>query len=153
MSYSLANLANLHFLFSLVEFSSCIMHIGISGLVSSFLLRKENFIVLALVSSLKHANLFPDCFKLWAKLGFPEVPRKRLLKQHPLYKMRHAGRRTRTRSGKTNCLQGRLTSVFLAGRTPRRIRQTYVAKCNKWIPDDNLFSSSLILLKIDLKYM
>ena len=52
------------------------MYTVISGFGNSFLLRKESFIVLALVSSLKHLKLFPHCLELSAKLGFSQVSRK-----------------------------------------------------------------------------
>lgn len=55
------DITNIHFPFSPVKFSNSIMYPVISGLGNSFLLRKGNFIVLALVLSLQLLKLFPNC--------------------------------------------------------------------------------------------
>lgn len=155
MLYSLENIAHIRFPFSLVKFNNSVTDIVFSGFWNSLLLRKENFIALALVSSLKLLELF-KLFKIISKTwGFPKVPRKRPVKQSIFYKRgMQKGQRERARSRKAR-LPSVLssTSAFLSGSNSSRIRQTYKAKCNTWILDDSLFSSSLILLKIDLKHM
>lgn len=57
------------------------MYVVFSEFWNSFLLRKENVIFLALISPLKLLELF-KLFKIISKTwGFPEVSRKRLVKQ------------------------------------------------------------------------
>ena len=130
MPYSLENITNIQFPFSLVKFSNSIMYTVISGFWNFFLLRKENFIVLALVSFLKLLKLFTDCLKLSAKLGFSEVPRRRLVMQHPLYKMRQVSEREKGQEVE-NKLSSGLSSLFFPGSNAFRIRKTYKAKCSK----------------------
>lgn len=155
MLYSLGNIANIRFPFFLVTFNNSVTYIVFSGFWNSLWLGKENFIVLTLVSPLKLLELF-KLFKIISKTwGFPEVPRKRLVKQRLLHKWgTQKGQRERARSRKASLPSGlSSTSAFLSGSNSFRIRQTYKAKCNTWVLDDSLFSSSLILPQIDLKHM
>lgn len=63
MLFSLENIANIYFPFSLVKLSNSIMCLITPGFWNSFCLRNESFIVLALVSSLKTLKLFKIVIK------------------------------------------------------------------------------------------